>query len=189
MSKEQPYAVAADGTPFKSQQAASLVIHSKGLPPDKFVVVKYQGGWAILDLDGFAASKATEAQPGSTVSPSSGAAPAERYFEVKFMHRQMGTNEPPYVPLTLDGRELRIQRMTPVVLSESFLQIADHAVMKTWVPSKEPNKPMEEGEPVQRYPYEKIREATKEEFNKCLAAGNAIQQSVLERLRRAGPKA
>jgi hypothetical protein len=109
----------------------------------------------------------------------------EKYWLVEFSQ----TSNPydlPHVPLILKTRQLNVRRGVPVVLPESYVEIARNATLPNWKPNPEdPKKPLRQEGVLHRYPFRVIREATREEFMEGLASGNRIQSDYLERMRQA----
>lgn len=184
MSENQPIILSESGTPFASEQAAREHIKAKELKPDKFRVQKYQGGWAVIDLDAAVRFAAGEMSGGQA---SDAAAVNEKYFEVEFNQAQ-GPNDLPHVPLVCNGWDLRAQRGKVIVLPQRFIDIAKNAVQtKFTVDSADKMNPVKPDGQFTRFPFRIIREVTRADFEKCLQAGNAIQNTWIQKLRQASP--
>jgi hypothetical protein len=179
MSENQPLKLSADGKPFESEQEAYEFIKANSLDRKKHSVVKYAGGWAIMDTEAMVQQVVLNQMPPPAQKP-------ETYSLVIF-NAKSSANDSPYVPLTKNGVELRISRGREVVIPDSFLEIADNAVFTQWEPSDDRNVPMKNAGKVRRYGYTRLRAATEEEFRKMLGEGNRITNDAIERMKRAAP--
>lgn len=183
MSENQPnmFKLQDDGNPFANREDAQRYIKAKELDPANFIPRKYQGGWAVLDLNA-----ATEQDTTAKMVDQ----PAEKYFQVEF-NPTGGANDFPHVQLQVNNWDIRIQRGKPVVLPERFVECARNAVQTNYVPDESAKgvgrQPMKAQGTIMRYQFRIIREATKKEFEEGLASGNTIQNSWLQDLKRAAP--
>lgn len=179
MSASQPVRLNEDGKPFPSREDAVAAIKAKELDPKVNIPRKYQGGWCILDLEAAAAQVTSQMESGNE-----GGQP-EKFFLVEFSMAG-SVNDMPYVPLVHNLMDLRVQRGREVVIPEKHLKIAQAATMKKFEQG-EHGAPLKETGVIARYPVRIIREATREEFEKGLAAGNEIQNKFLQQLRKSAP--
>lgn len=188
MSENQPNNIklSETGTPFASEQAARDYIKAKELDRTNFVPKKYQGGWAIYDIEATISLASGQMTGGATAE--SGA--PEKYFEVEFNETD-SANECPHVPLIVNNWDIRVQRGTAVILPERFLSVAKNATRINYVPDGSASgvgrQPMKAQGVIMRYPFRIIREATKKEFEEGLAKGTAIQNEWLTSLKRSTP--
>lgn len=167
------------GQPFASEALAWAKFRKDALDKSKETVVKYQGGYAIVDIAVLAEMASTPPSPPAPVPDTK-----MKYSIVNFNQRQ-SANEVAYVPLTHNGLELRVQRGVDVCLPHSFIEIARHAEMTNWdCKTGDPNIPVKAAGKLQRFPFRIVRESNETEFNKCLAEGNAITNDFMERLKR-----
>ena len=186
MSENQPNYIKLNesGEPFASEQAARDFIRTKELDRANFLPRKYQGGWAVYDLEAMTAMAS-----GQMVSPSVPEKP-EKYFEVEFTPSG-SANDCPHVPLIVGNWDLRVQRGKPVILPERFIEVARHAVHTNYVPDDSASgtgkQPLKAQGTIMRYPFRIIKEATRKEFEEGLAKGNAVQNEWLQNLKRSAP--
>ena len=107
-----------------------------------------------------------------------------KFFRVVFNGRT-DPNEVPYVPLSINGFELRLQRESEVILPENFLIAADHASHDNFVASKDARQPIIKDGIIRRFPYRIVQderpEPTEKDFIKMLNSGNKITSAVIER--------
>lgn len=181
MSENQPFKLSPKGTPFESEEAAYAFIKAEQIDRKKNSVVKYQGGWAIVDVDALAANAMNPAFA-ETGTPPKG----ETYSRVIF-NQKSSSNDSPFVPLSKNGVELRIWRGKEVIVPDSFLEIADHASFTQWEPSEDRNVAMKNAGLVKRYGYTRLGAATEGEYKALLGEGNRITNEVIERMKRAAP--
>lgn len=179
MSKNQPFKLSPMGVPFDSEDSAFAYMKAEQIDRKKNNVVKYQGGWAIADVDALA-------QMAMNPAVSAEQEHVETYSRVIF-NQKSSTNDLPFVPLSKNGVELRFSRGREVIAPDSFLQIADNATYTQWEPSEDRNVAMKNAGTVRRYGYTRIGAATEQEFRTMLGEGNKITNDVLERMRRAAP--
>lgn len=97
----------------------------------------------------------------------------EGYWEVIFMPVK-SENEPIDVRLMWEGQCLIIKRMVPVVLPGFYLEVADNATRDHFIQTPEQGR--KKIGVIQEYPYTVTREATRDEFLKQKAAGDAIMR-------------
>ena len=188
MSENQPNNIrlSETGTPFASEQAARDYIKAKELDRNNFVPRKYQGGWAVYDLEA-----TINLAAGQMVGESRASAEAEEeYFEVEF-NQAGNANECEHVPLIVNNWDMRVQRGQPVILPNRFLENARNAVLPNRVPDNSAQgvgkQPFKVQGTIMRYPFRIIRKATRKEFEAGLLKGNTIQNDFLESLKRAAP--
>lgn len=179
MSENQPLKLSPKGTPFESDQEAYEFIKANSLDRKKHTVVKYQGGWAIMDTEAMVQQVVLNQNPPETA--------AKETYSLVIFNQKSSANDSPYVPLSKNGVELRISRGREVVVPDSFLAIADNATFTQWEPSEDRNVPMKSAGLVRRYGYTRLRAATEDEFKKMLGEGNRITNEVIERMKRAAP--
>ena len=127
-------------------------------------------------------------------APATAKKPASRFPKEITFHRVVFTgrtdpNETPYVPLSVNGLELRIQREQEVILPSNFIEAADHASYDNLVASPNPRQPVIKDGIIRRYPYRIVRddrpEPTEEDFFNMLNTGNEVTNAVIERNRTA----
>lgn len=186
MSENQPRIILSEsGTPFASEQAARDYIKGKELDRNNFIPKKYQGGWAVYDLESLikAAGQQMIDSGGIKDSP-------EKYWEVEF-NQPGSSNDCPHVPLIVNNWDLRVQRGKPVILPERFLDVARNATQVNYVPDDSTagvgKQPMKAQGTIMRYPFRIIKESTREAFLEGLSKGNTIQNDWLASLKRAAP--
>lgn len=185
MSSKQPIVLSETGTPFVTKAEAIEYVKAKSLDPKLYPVREYQGGFALVDVAG-AIDFATEQMSGGQTSEAKKEGADETYTEVVFTAPQ--ANDSPFVPLVRNGWDLRVQRGKPVVLPESFLKIAEQAVMTSWVTdTKDRNNPIKAGQPIARYPFTRIKPSSRAAFMEMLTSGNTVQNAFIQNLRKAAP--
>lgn len=110
----------------------------------------------------------------------------QKFHRVIFNGR-VDPNELSYVPLSINGFELRLQREQEVILPQSFLDVADSASHDNYVASKDPRQPVIKDGIIRRYPYRIVRderpEPVEKDFFEMLNRGNEITNAVIERNR------
>jgi len=185
MSQQEPIILAKTGNPFTSEKAAQAHFKNNELNEDVWGVTKYKGGWAIAKHRWIAEQREREAVEAREAQAKRAAAEdKEEFFKVEF-YEKSHPNDLPYVPLSKNGRQLRFPRGRETICPKTFLQIADDASHPQWEPSDEPDQPMKRAGTVRRYGYRVLGPATREDFDKLLAEGNAITQREVERLQNA----
>lgn len=148
-----------DGKPFGTENAANLAMHQKGLSFDTHSITAIDGGFAITPKAGVVdeaqlASATEKSEPGKI-----------KYYQVRF-HSKSNPNDDDCVKLGANGLMLVIKRDTPVVLSETFLEVARHAKYTKW--DFKPGSDRKTDAHVSRFPYDTLREATEREFMQLL---------------------
>lgn len=181
MSENQPFKLSPKGTPFESKEAAYACMKAEQIDREKNSVVKYQGGWAIVDVDALAVRATTP-----VVSETGAPGRVETYSRVIF-NQKSSLNDSPFVPLSKNGVELRIWRGKEVIVPDTFLEIADHASFTQWEPSEDRNVAMKNAGLVKRYGYTRLGAASEAEYRSMLGEGNRITNEVIERMKRAAP--
>jgi len=187
MSDNQPnnIKVNEDGKPFANEQAARDYIKAKELDRANFIPRKYQGGFAIYDMEATISLAAGQMAGGSKEKEAD-----EKYWLVEF-NQAGSTNDCPHVPLIVNNWDLRITRGKQVVIPHRFLEAAQHAEQTNYVPDDSAvgvgRQPMKAQGKIMRFPPRILREATRKEFEDGLASGNGIQNEWLSSLRRAAP--
>ena len=125
-----------------------------------------------------AAVKAAE----TTVEPAEPGSPAQkkrRYFLVKFSGK---TNElqPQNVYIAINGVPLVAQRNTPVVIPESYLEVARHSNIQTFDIDAEGNRiPIT----IANYPFDTICEATEEDYKMLLGRKRPLSEKEVEEIK------
>ena len=185
MSENQPIILSETGTPFSSAEDAVAHMKSKEMNSKDFKVTRYQGGYAIIDV-----AASVKAVALGTITPGGGTSvpeDTERYYLVRFSNLTT-QNDVPHVPLVVNGWDLRVTRNKEAVLSTRFKEAAEHSVQIKWERDMADMKnPMKANGTIERYPFTIVREATRDEFEKCLAGGNALQNEFLSQIRKAAP--
>jgi hypothetical protein len=92
----------------------------------------------------------------------------EKFFWVRFNAKAKPTDTDD-VQLSVEGETVVIRREQPVCLPGKFLECADHARYPHF--QQLPNKPRKITAWIMTYPYQKIKEGTKEEFETMLKTG------------------
>lgn len=178
MSQQDQIKLAKDGNPFQNPEAAEKFIKDNELNPEIWGVMKHNGGHAVATYRHI--SELQEAAAVEAAKPKTSRV-AETYSRVEFSAKG-SENDLPYVPLSKNGKQLRIQRSKQVVLPNSYLEIADNASHPQWEPSDKPDQPMKKTGTIQRYQYRVIGKATRKEFLEMLAEGNEITNQAVERI-------
>jgi len=93
----------------------------------------------------------------------------EQYFEVVFAEKGH-QNDTRDVQLTVNGECLVIKRGVTVVVPQRFLECADHTLYPEY--EQEPGKDRKITSWVKTYQYNKLREATREEFDRMKKKGD-----------------
>jgi len=165
-SHEQQYILATDGTSFKTQRAANFTIAQKKIDPEIFKVVPF------VNLEG--------KKDGYQIINSEYGVPSQYrgYWRVKF-HPKSSPNETDDVHLPVNGETLVVQREAEVVMPGRFLESADHATYPHF--KQVPNKPRKLIGTIKTYNYDRLGQATKEEFLKIRAEGNKTTQENIKR--------
>lgn len=103
----------------------------------------------------------------------------ERYFLVKFSGK---TNEfqPQNVYIAINGVPLVAQRNTPVVMPESYLEVARHSNIETFDIDAEGNKT---AITIANYPFDTICEATEEDYKMLLGRKGGLSPLEVERIK------
>jgi hypothetical protein len=94
--------------------------------------------------------------------------PPEKYFWVSFNAKAKPTDTDDVI-LSVEGETIVIRREHKVCIPERFLECADHARYPHF--QQLPNKPRKITAWIETYPYQRIREGTKEEFETMLRQG------------------
>lgn len=195
MSDNQPLRFAEDGNPFASEEAAKEVRRRLELDARQHSTVKVPNGWAIQD-NAAAAMALMRANTQAAVVEDKPA----RYFEVEFTQTS-DPNATPYVPLILNGWELRLQRGVPLILPEPFVEIARNAIRTRWAKPKDGGQALRADGVIQAFPFRILRGpkgedrsrgeqadgVNEQDFKAQLQSGNAITNDFIERLRKAVP--
>lgn len=178
MSNKQPIILAEDGTPFTSEADAKKYRKDKELSEKQFKVMKEQGGWCIFDtslcpsglLD--AIKKSDQPKPRPT-------AVKEKYFEVVF---QMKTspNDEDEVSLSLNGDVIILNRDKTVILPESYLEVADHAVRNHY--EQKPGQTRKIVGKIRKYPYTRIKEVDHKTYFAFMKKGNEQRDRDIEKM-------
>lgn len=92
----------------------------------------------------------------------------EKYYRVRFSARS-SVNDTEDVQLSVNGETLVIQREKEVVVPHRFLECADHAEYLQF--RQVPNAPRKVVGKVKVYPYERIAEASADEYHKQKTSG------------------
>lgn len=103
----------------------------------------------------------------------------DKYYLVMFAARG-SENEPSDIVLMLNGKRVVCKRDTEVILPEGFLKVADDAILVKTV-SNPNNINFRKTFKVKKYPYSKIREATREEFFTMLHKNTEIEKEVVQK--------
>ncbi len=107
-----------------------------------------------------------------------------KFFRVMFTGRT-DPNDLPYVPLAINGFELRLQRETEVILPDNFLKVADQASYDNYIASKDPRQPVIKDGIIRRFPFRIIQDErpapVEKDFFDMLNKGNDITNAVIER--------
>ena len=102
----------------------------------------------------------------------------EGYWEVMFMLAR-SENDTIDVRLMWEGQCLLIKRMTAVVLPGFYIEVADNATRDQF--TQTPQQGRKKIGVLQEYPYTTLREATRDEFLRQKASGDAIMREKLVR--------
>ena len=100
------------------------------------------------------------------------------YWEVMFSPKGK-PDDPDDVTLSLNGVCLQMQREAPVVIPGPYLEVADHGVYPTYI--QLPGKDRKISGRVKFFPYNVLREASKEEYENQKDAGNKITKDAREK--------
>ena len=146
--------VAATGLPFKTETAAKTGITKLGLNPGCHRV--------IAVVDGYAIQRPEPDQDIPIIKH------VETYFLVKF-NAKSNSNDENDVMLSVNGETLIFQRGKEVFIPYRFLDCADHTTRPHF--QQLPNKPRKVIGTIMTFPYTKLREATKQEYESQRKAG------------------
>jgi len=177
MSQNEPIKLEKNGNPFAQPAAAEAFLKKEEMNPDVWGVMKYQGGWAIAKHLHIVQVKIDEAK--EAAKPKT---PVEETYSFATFNQKASENDLPYVPLSKNGKQYRVQRGEKVCLADSILEIADHASHPQWEPSDKPDQPMKRTGTIMRYQYRLEGKATKKDFDKMLKEGNLITDEEVERM-------
>lgn len=156
------YVYAKGGAPFKTPAAVKRGLKAEGLNPDNYEIIEVKNDEE--EVVGYAAQPARRKE--------------ERYWWVMFQAKS-SPQDPDQVNLSVDGEVVLCQRQKEVPLPERFLECADHA---TYPQSRiVPNRPRKIVAWVTLFPYTKIRQATREDFEEYLASGTRKTLDDLEK--------
>lgn len=182
-SSPAPLILAANGAPFGSRAAAQSVLSRRNdLEPKRYQVVGFGKGFAIADVarlaetlgnPGGAPPVDVKPAPGGP-APVGGPNGTPRYWVVRFQARAT-ENDPPRVELAVNGETLTCAREEEVILPEAYLEAADHAVYNVF--EQMPGFDRKIIGKVKRYPYERVRESSKAEFDAMRQAGNQVRDA------------
>jgi hypothetical protein len=162
--------LAQNGEPFQSKAEAEKGLKVRELAPDAYIVIKYHGGWAIANV-AVIQSKAISPGPPPVLTG------AERFFVVKFQGKS-DRNQPDDVNLSVNGRTLVCQREVNVILPECYLEVADHATYAVY--RQLPGVPRQVTGRVKKYPYERLAESSRADFEAAREQGNAKRDQALK---------
>ena len=155
------YVYASGGAPYKNKAGAKRGLELKGLTPSNYEIIE------VLNEE--------EEVVGYAAKP---IAPEEDYWWVKFQAKGH-TNDEDQVNLSVEGETLTIQREKEVCLPQRFLECADHATYDQYRIA--PNKPRKVIARITKFPYQKLRPGTKEEFETQLKTGTTETMEYLEK--------
>ena len=179
MSQEKPMKLDPDGKPFTKEKDAEALLKSEELNPEIWGVMKHLGGYAVATYRTIAAETARLAA--EAAKPKTGAH-KETYTRIVCNQKQ-GENDLPYVPVSKNNFQLRLQRGKEVIIPDSFRKILDNAAHTAWIPSDDPDQPMQEDGIIQRYQYRIVGtagKATAADYKKMLKSGNLITKQAIE---------
>lgn len=157
-----------DGKPFGTENAANLAMHQKGFSTETHDIVAVEGGFAIK-------AKYADTKPQTESAAPSASASGIKYYEVAF-HGKSNPNDDDVIQLGANGELLLIKRETPVILSETFLEVARHAKYIKWdfTPGNERKSPSY----VEKYPYRVLRESSEDEYWRMRGMTKHIQRAM-----------
>jgi len=172
MSAANPMKLSDKGTPFPNKETAEQYRKDKELDDKIWRAYKNQGGWVLFDtsvvpkgmLDQLDAAAEAESNGAASNLP-----PKMKYHRVIFQAKT-SPNDEEDVTLTLNGDVMICKRETEVILPESYLEIADHAVHNQY--EQKPGQPRKKVGKVKKYVYTRLKAASEEEFLASLAKGN-----------------
>ena len=154
------------GTPFATEAAAKAQLKREGLDESRYVVMKYQGGWAIGDLEGLQSGAVKQAE----VAANQDAARKKMKYRKVRWHAKRHANDEEDVVLGCDGNVLIFQREKEVIVPESHMEVARNAFHHQFV--EVPGEMRKErGPKIYKYAWEDLGEATEEDFQKQLRQG------------------
>lgn len=149
------------GKPFATQASARATRTKKSLDAQTWEALFVAGARTAEDPDGLDGSGYVLHRKKPEDISQKGTQPEEEYWLVQFSAKA-SVNDTDDVQLAVQGETLVIQREKSVVLPYRFLDCANHARYPHF--RQLPNKPRKIVAWIQTYPYQKVRKATKEEF-------------------------
>lgn len=160
-----------DGTPWPTARQAHDQAQKQGLDRDDYEVRKTEDGTGFAIYLAAMADHAGEAEP--EVVPT----PKERVFWVRFQEKS-NPNDTEDVILSVNGEILHIRRNQRVPVPERFLEAADNARYPRY--QQRPGELRKIVGYVRTYPYERIEEATWDDYWQTRASGTEQNRKYLE---------
>jgi len=181
MEQSHELIYAQSGEPFRGKQAAEAAMARKALSPDDYKVIPLDtGGFVISRMTPLVSRNAEHKEDVTPVVKEKVASetPREKYFEVRFSAKSNPIDSDDVV-LAVQGETLVIQREKNIVLPERFLECADHTRYPKF--TQEPGKDRKTGSMIMTFPYQRIREATEEEYLQQKTSGTKKVKRDIER--------
>jgi hypothetical protein len=161
---QEPHIILNEGEPWQTAEDAEAALAAMGLNHDTNEVVAIEQGGYAIEGDG---------KKNPPVKPW-----VEEYWVVIFSPKS-SPNDTDDVELMVNGETLLIQREKEVPVPGRFLECADHGFYEKF--SQEPGKSRKVTGKVHYYPYTRIRQTTKEEFDRLHKAGTKLARQHINR--------
>lgn len=171
-SEMPPMLMADDGQPFNSEADARQHQILRRVP-GQYVPRAWGSGWALVDVTRIQDyDRAQIAQ-----RPNDPAlAPGQKYHWLRF-HGKRYEDDFSQVRLCVEGKWLIFDRDRDVVVPDCYREAADHCRAPEY--KALPGQPLKHKGYMLRFPYNYVREATREEYVASVAVGNQRRDQVL----------